>query len=106
MTSTEVVLPGDKVNHVSDQGQDPEVCVLGPGLRRDDQGGVTVTKAGLLRRRKVNNGDKDKEDQAGPAREVFWVDCHAKRYVPAKVFRRPLLIRLLLAHKTSFRART
>ena len=77
-----VVLPGDPVGEI-DPGTDADL-ILGPGLRRDPerQGAVAVTQAGVLRHRSVANKDKEEADGA---REIYWVDCHAKRYVPAKV---------------------
>ncbi|XP_011157075.1 exosome complex component RRP40 [Solenopsis invicta] len=66
----DVVMPGDKLSIVvpvkKERGNEKEVVILGPGLRREGDT-VLVCKAGVLRKRE-------------PA--VYYVDCYQKRYIP------------------------
>lgn len=72
----DVVMPGDKLSIVvpvkKERGNEKEVVILGPGLRREGDT-VLVCKAGVLRKRE-------------PA--VYYVDCYQKRYgmSPSKMF--------------------
>lgn len=59
-----VVMPGD----VLEKYISKETTMLGPGLVRND-GKVVATKCGILKMRNNN---------------LFWVDCHQKRYVAAR----------------------
>jgi exosome complex component RRP40 len=78
--SDRVVMPGEAVGAAPGAGchsclqvalpAGGDTVVVGPGLRRETGAGATVTRPGLLRRR-----------LPGP---VYWVDCHAKRYVAAR----------------------
>ncbi|XP_017773398.1 PREDICTED: exosome complex component RRP40 [Nicrophorus vespilloides] len=64
----DVVLPGECLPEPrSNKG----VVILGPGLRRseDDSKGLTVSRAGVLCHKAPN---------------MYWVEGHAKRYVPCK----------------------
>ncbi|XP_041476060.1 exosome complex component RRP40-like [Lytechinus variegatus] len=64
-----VVLPGDSLTgYISGGGELHNQIILGPGLRQDEAN-ICSTKAGILRRKKPH---------------TFWIDCHQKRYVPAK----------------------
>lgn len=62
-----VVLPGDILDEIQEKNSKQKITI-GPGLRRDGQK-ICVTKCGILRQREPH---------------VFWVDCHQKRYIPAK----------------------
>ncbi len=71
--SSRVVVPGDRVEEIPEEaGDERRKVLLGPGLRREGSSGVAITKAGVLRKRAAEGGD------------VFWVDCHSKRYVAAR----------------------
>lgn len=59
-----IVMPGD----VLEKYISKETTILGPGLMRDE-GRVVATKSGILKMRNNN---------------LFWVDCHQKRYVAAR----------------------
>ncbi|GFG37079.1 hypothetical protein Cfor_05753 [Coptotermes formosanus] len=62
----DVVVPGDVIQVPNEN--DKAKFILGPGLRRHaDQ--ILVTTSGVLRKKASN---------------VYWVDCHRKRYVPVK----------------------
>jgi exosome complex component RRP40 len=62
----DVVVPGDviQVPHKNDEGK----FILGPGLRHHVNQ-ILVTTSGILRKK---------------TSDVYWVDSHQKRYVPAK----------------------
>ncbi|XP_014681398.1 PREDICTED: exosome complex component RRP40-like [Priapulus caudatus] len=62
-----VVIPGDILQNLDEKKGKIKVTV-GPGLIRDGSH-IAVTKSGILRHREPS---------------VFWVDCHQKRYVPAR----------------------
>ncbi|XP_030384493.1 exosome complex component RRP40 [Scaptodrosophila lebanonensis] len=67
MTSSNFVMPGDRVSSIEDLAKTKRV-ILGPGLRRlDDK--VVASKAGPLRHKEPN---------------TFWVDNYQRRYVPAR----------------------
>lgn len=59
-----IVMPGDTLEKYISK----ETTMLGPGLMRDDNK-VVATKSGILKMRNNN---------------LFWVDCHQKRYVAAR----------------------
>lgn len=59
-----IVMPGD----ILEKYISKETTILGPGLMRDE-GKVVATKSGILKMRNSN---------------LFWVDCHQKRYVAAR----------------------
>jgi exosome complex component RRP40 len=62
----DVVVPGDVIQVPNEN--DKEKFILGPGLQRHmDQ--ILVTTSGVLRKKASN---------------VYWVDCHRKRYIPVK----------------------
>eukprot|EP00057_Strongylocentrotus_purpuratus_P030310 XP_781285.4 PREDICTED: exosome complex component RRP40 isoform X2 [Strongylocentrotus purpuratus] len=62
-----VVLPGDSLmGHIP--GELHGKITLGPGLRQDETK-IFSTKAGILKQKNPH---------------TFWIDCHQKRYVPAK----------------------
>ncbi|XP_072172671.1 exosome complex component RRP40-like [Diadema setosum] len=62
-------MPGDDAtNRIKDNQVGQGGITLGPGLRQDGEK-IISTKSGFLKCKKPN---------------VFWIDCHQKRYVPAK----------------------
>ncbi|KAK3794637.1 hypothetical protein RRG08_003782 [Elysia crispata] len=64
-----IVLPGDTFSFEQLQPPDEhKKILLGPGLR-EEKAEIKVLRPGILRFRK-------------PA--VYWIDCHHKRYIPAK----------------------
>lgn len=69
MTSYHILNPGNKVTDLIDQlNESNKPAKLGPGLySREDE--VYACKSGILKYKKPN---------------MFWVNCHQKRYIPAK----------------------
>ncbi|XP_033103558.1 exosome complex component RRP40-like [Anneissia japonica] len=63
-----IVIPGDVVV-LKEKGDDSKKIRLGPGLRQESDE-VIVCKCGIIRHKKEP--------------EMYWVDCHQKRYVPTK----------------------
>ena len=61
-----IVIPGELVPEVDEDSNDKQLIILGPGLRRETGSAVSVTKAGVLRKRSQEQGNHD----------IFWVDCH------------------------------
>ncbi len=68
-----VVLPGDKLDQEVTAHDSEQKVLLGPGLRRQGAAQVIVTKAGVLRKKAVEENSV-----------VLWVDCHSRRYVAAR----------------------
>ncbi|XP_012543210.1 exosome complex component RRP40 [Monomorium pharaonis] len=66
----DVVMPGDSLNNIGPvqkkRGNEREIVILGPGLRREGDA-VLVCKAGVLRKREPS---------------VYYVDSYQKRYIP------------------------
>ncbi|RUS84246.1 hypothetical protein EGW08_007998 [Elysia chlorotica] len=64
-----VVIPGDTFSLLQLQPNDEhKKILLGPGLK-EEEAEIKVLRPGILRFRKPG---------------VYWVDCHHKRYIPAK----------------------
>ena len=68
--SLRLVIPGDAIDEVQNISDDIKV-IVGPGLTREGSQ-VFSSRCGILRQ-KTNTKVA-----------VFWVDCHSKRYVPAR----------------------
>ena len=76
-----IVIPGDTISEIPPDEENTEIeedtktgivgIVLGPGLIREGSV-VYVTKCGILRHKKPST------------HEIYWMDTHSKRYVPAR----------------------
>lgn len=64
----EIVIPGEDVTNVLKVKSTHKNIILGPGLRRVAEK-VISSNSGILKSKGGN---------------LFWVDCHKKRYVPVK----------------------
>jgi exosome complex component RRP40 len=88
-----IVIPGDCIPIPIVDTAEGNVIVLGPGLSRkaDDNDDndekcvfVVANRAGVMRHKKAEK-EKDKgEIGQRETTRVYWVDSHAKRYVPAR----------------------
>jgi len=70
-----IVIPGDAITEVNSM-HDSAPVVLGPGLYRGDGERVAANRAGVLRHKRAA--------QEALSADVFWVDSHSKRYIPAR----------------------
>ena len=67
--SLRLVIPGDTIQEIHEVKESDEFhVILGPGLTRE-KSEVYANLCGILRRKMT------------PRATLFWIDCHAKRYV-------------------------
>ena len=67
--SLRLVIPGDTIQEIHEVKESDEFhVILGPGLSRE-KSEVYANLCGILRRKIT------------PRATLFWIDCHAKRYV-------------------------